>query len=149
MPDFSEETGHLIDPPSLNLSISPYRILYVEDNPQNQKLVEEVFTAQKDIHLKVLATAEDAMAYLGTHATDLILLDINLPGMDGWDMMKAMQADDALKQIPVVALSAQAMKTDIERGEREGFEAYFPKPINIVKLLELIQRVCQKQAGTL
>ncbi|NVK19689.1 MAG: PAS domain S-box protein [Methylocystaceae bacterium] len=147
--DTETSGGKAISLTSLTLPIKPYEILYVEDNPQNQKLVEEVFSTQEDVHFTVISTAEAAMNHLAQHVVHMILLDINLPGMSAWDMMVIMQEDDRLKHIPVIALSAQAMKVDIERGAQAGFKAYMAKPLNIAKLLEVIQHEAHTQAGSL
>jgi len=73
------------------------------------------------------------------HQPDLILLDINMPGMSGLEMLARLRADPATRSIPTVAISAAAMEKDIERATAAGFRRYLTKPINIVELIETIR----------
>ena len=70
----------------------------------------------------------------------MILMDINLPGMNGMEALKCLKASETTKKIPVIAISANAMKKDIDRALAAGFNAYLTKPIEMSKLLETIQR---------
>jgi len=72
------------------------------------------------------------------HKPDLILLDINLPGMDGFAVFEILRQREATKNTPVIAISANAMSKDIDRGLKAGFDDYITKPINVMKLLEVL-----------
>lgn len=119
-------------------------MLYVEDNPNNQTLVEEALSCIEGLKLKIERTAEEGLQYLKTAEVDLILLDINLPGMSGWEMMQVIREDEALRSIPVAALTAQAMEADMKRGKEAGFSAYLSKPIHIGELFAVIQEYSLK-----
>ncbi|MES2674269.1 MAG: PAS domain S-box protein [Pseudomonadota bacterium] len=113
-------------------------LLYVEDNPANLMLVEEIMAARADI---VLLSAEDG--YKGIDLArlsqpDLILLDINLPGINGMEVLKILGKDSITKHIPVIALSANAVPRDIEKGLRAGFFRYLTKPIKINEFLNAL-----------
>ena len=102
-------------------------ILLVEDHPMNRKLVRDILLFQFDVDEAV--SAEAAEEYLRTHRPDLILLDIQLPGMDGLSLMRLLKSDPATADIPIVALSAHAMNRDIELGREAGCVDYITKPI--------------------
>ena len=120
-------------------ALSPAKtILYIEDNPANLRLVEQVVSRQTPY---IFISAHDAL--LGLHMAeaqkpDLILLDINLPGMDGYKALSKLQAQEETRNIPVIAISANAMTRDVQRGVGAGFKDYLTKPINIEKLLAVI-----------
>jgi len=103
------------------------RILLVEDHPMNRKLVRDILLFQFEVGEAV--SAEAALDYLQTHHPDLILMDIGLPGMDGLTLTRRLKADAATADIPIVALSAHAMKRDIELAYDAGCVDYITKPI--------------------
>lgn len=102
-------------------------ILLVEDHPMNRKLVRDILLFQFDVEEAV--SAEAAEEYLQTQHPDLILLDIQLPGMDGLSLMRRLKANSATADIPIVALSAHAMTRDIELARQAGCVDYITKPI--------------------
>jgi two-component system cell cycle response regulator DivK len=102
-------------------------ILLVEDHPMNRKLVRDILLFQFDVEEAV--SAEAAEEYLRTHHPDLILLDIQLPGMDGLSLMRRLKAKPATADIPIVALSAHAMTRDIDLARQAGCVDYITKPI--------------------
>ncbi|WP_019568793.1 PAS domain S-box protein [Thioalkalivibrio sp. ALMg13-2] len=106
-------------------------ILYIEDNPANLRLVQKILDRRADIELLSVENAEDGLVLAGQERPDLILLDLNLPGMDGFEALQRMRADPVTRAIPVIAVSANAMKRDIERGMAAGFQDYLVKPINV------------------
>ena len=124
--------GHSVTarPPALNGA--PRRtLLYVEDNPANLALVEQLITRRPDL---ALISAVDGI--LGIDAARrfrpaLILMDINLPGIDGFEALRLLRADAQTATIPIIALSANAMPRDVERGVAAGFAAYLTKPIKV------------------
>lgn len=102
-------------------------ILLVEDHPMNRKLVRDILLFQFDVEEAV--SAEAAEEYLQTHHPDLILLDIQLPGMDGVSLMRRLKAEPSTADIPIVALSAHAMTRDIDLARQAGCVDYITKPI--------------------
>ncbi|MDT8403814.1 response regulator [Sulfuriflexus sp.] len=115
-----------------------YTILYIEDNPVNLKLVTQILGRRKYIHLSTAHTPGLGIELATARQPDLILLDINLPGMDGYQVMEVLKAEPDLKNIPVIALTARAMSRDIERGKAAGFREYLTKPINVAEFLGVV-----------
>ncbi len=113
-------------------------VLYVEDNPANLYLMQKIFTTRKDLVLLAAPSAELGLEIVRSRHPDLILLDINLPGMDGYQMLALLKADPALKFIPVVAVTANAMTRDIERGMAAGFSGFLTKPVDIEQLHKIV-----------
>ena len=113
-------------------------ILYIEDNPVNLKLMEDVLSHQAGTTMYAAHTAELGLTLAGQHQPDLIFMDINLPGMNGFEALAALRQDNKTKNIPVFALSADTMPHDIERGLKAGFNGYLTKPIIIGEILGTI-----------
>jgi len=111
--------------------IQQYSVLYVEDNPANLRLVEQLLRRRKDINMFSAETPEVGLELATEHAPDVILLDINLPGMDGFEVLKLLRASDRTAHIPVIAISANAMSEDIVKGEQAGFNDYLTKPLDL------------------
>ena len=103
------------------------RIAIVEDHPDNRLLVQMIL--QELYELAAYETGAEALAGLRQHKPDLVLLDISLPDMDGTDLLRLLRADAALRDLPVVALTAHAMSGDRERFLALGFDDYVTKPI--------------------
>lgn len=108
-----------------------HTLLYVEDNPANLLLVEFLIERRPDIRLLSAVNGVNGIAMARTTLPDVILMDINLPGISGIEVLKLLLADPATSHIPVVALSANAMPSDIEKGLATGFYRYLTKPIKI------------------
>jgi len=106
-------------------------ILYVEDNPANLSLMEMVVERIKGLTMISAHNAELGLELAVNNKPEMIILDINLPGMDGFAALKKLQEMDATKDIPVIALSANAMSKDIQKGVDAGFKQYLTKPIKI------------------
>jgi PAS domain S-box-containing protein len=115
-----------------------HTLLYVEDNPANLELVEELIARRPDLRLLSAADAETGIALARAYLPEVILMDLNLPGMSGIQAMKTLRADPATAHIPVVALSANAMPRDIERSLEAGFFSYVTKPIKVVQFMDII-----------
>ena len=114
-------------------------LLYVEDNPANMKLVVQIIDRHPGIRL---LTAEDG--YKGIEIArraqpDVILMDINLPGINGFEALKILRSDPATARIPVIALSANAMPRDIENGLKAGFFHYMTKPIMVNEFMKSLK----------
>lgn len=113
-------------------------VLYVEDNPANLYLMQKIFATRKDLVLLAAPSAELGLEIARSRHPDLILLDINLPGMDGYQMLALLKADPALKFIPVVAVTVNAMTRDIKRGMAAGFSGFLTKPVEIEQLHKIV-----------
>lgn len=114
------------------------RVLYIEDNKANLGLMRKVFSRQAHIALYEAESAEVGLPLAARVKPDLILLDINLPGIDGYQAIAQLREMDGLQHIPVVAVSANVMKGDAERGLHAGFNAYVAKPLEIRQFLSQI-----------
>ncbi|MDD2846135.1 MAG: PAS domain S-box protein [Rhodoferax sp.] len=114
-------------------------VLAIDDNPANLKLMAKVMCAHKNIHLLSAHTPELGIELAMAHRPNLILLDINMPGMDGYQVLEVLRADKELRAVPVVAVTANAMPHDIQRGKRAGFAEYLTKPIDISTLMGTIE----------
>ncbi|MFA7429700.1 MAG: PAS domain S-box protein [Rhodospirillaceae bacterium] len=115
-------------------------ILYVEDNPANRALMEDIIGETDGFALTCAESAEDGLVMAFAAPPDIILMDINLPGMDGFAALEALRADPRTWAIPVIALSADAMKDTVQRGEEVGFLAYLTKPVRLQALLDALER---------
>ena len=112
-------------------------VLVVEDNEKNMKLLRDVLQATG--HKVLEATdGEGALALAREHSPALVLMDIQLPDMDGVEALARLRADPVTAAIPVVAVTAQAMKGDRERFVAAGFDAYLSKPIDLDELLDAV-----------
>lgn len=119
--------------------MSAKRILYIEDNFQNKRLVRKILTSRGYEVLEAddgLTGVEMAVKEL----PDLILMDISLPGIDGVEATQRIKAKDGTQKIPVIALTANAMRGDRERFIAAGCDDYLPKPISTAELLAMIEK---------
>ena len=116
------------------------RILYVEDNPANVRLMQGIVNQLPDVALVTAHTGELGVEYARAESPDLILMDINLPGLDGIAALKRLREQVETRDIPVVAISANAMQRDVERARQAGFEDYLTKPVEVSKLLAIFER---------
>jgi PAS domain S-box-containing protein len=116
-----------------------HTLLYVEDNPANVRLMESIVSRLPDYRLLTAANAEDGLVLARTHLPDLILMDINLPGMSGYEAMKKLRETEETRHIRVLALSAFAMSEDSAKGKAAGFHDYITKPIDIERLSTAIR----------
>src|SRR5471032_1736057 len=110
-------------------------LLYIEDNPANLSLVEQLIQRRSDLKLLTAIDGHSGIQLARAYQPDVILMDINLPGVSGYGCLKILQDDAATAHIPVVALSANAMPRDIEKGVEAGFFRYLTKPINVVEFM--------------
>jgi len=117
------------------------RILVVEDNQKNMKLFRDVLNATGFETLEA-TTGKGALALAVEHVPALVLMDIQLPDIDGVDALARMRADARTAAIPVLALTAQAMHGDRERFLAAGFDGYLSKPVNIVELVRTVKHHC-------
>lgn len=121
-----------------------HRVLYIEDNPANLRLVSQILEKRSKVELITAFTPELGLELASAHHPELILLDINLPDMDGYQVLSVLRSLDAVKNTPVIAISANATSRDIERGIAAGFDAYITKPIDIRRFLETVDRLLEE-----
>lgn len=120
-------------------------ILVVDDNPTNLKLASALL--QSEGHEVVPAgDAEQAQALLSERVPDLILMDIALPGMDGLELTRRLKADPRLRHVPVIALTAFAMKGDEQKARDAGCDGYITKPIDTRAMPALVRQALQQAA---
>ena len=128
------------DSPTRPASEARQRILYVEDNASNLQLMDELLGTIGNFAMTSATTGAIALEMVRNEKPDLILLDINLPEMDGFEVLKRLQANPGTKDIPVIAVTAAAMPAEVERGLQAGFKEYITKPIDIATVLRAIER---------
>jgi len=121
-------------------------VLIVDDNEKNMKLFRDVLTATGFRTLEA-TTAGEAVDMASEHAPDLVLMDIQLPDLDGVQALRRLRADARTATIPVLALTAQAMRGDRERFLAEGFDGYVSKPVNVRELITIVRQHCEGRLG--
>jgi two-component system, cell cycle response regulator DivK len=121
------------------------RVLIVEDNEKNMKLVRDVLGAMGYTPLEA-TSAEEGLALAAAEAPALVLMDIQLPDLDGATALKRLRSDERTAGIPVLALTAQAMEGDRERFLAAGFDGYLSKPVDVDELMMTVQRYCDGSA---
>ncbi len=126
------------------MSLKGNTILVVEDNDANRKLCRDILQAFHST-VMVAESAEKGLELLKEQLPDLILMDIQLPGMDGYQATTTIKENPAWKDIPVVALTAYAMSEDEKRAQKVGFDGYVSKPYSISVLVDEIGRILQQQ----
>ncbi len=113
-------------------------LLYVEDNPANLALIEELMGRRGDLRLLTAVNGTLGLELARAYLPDVILMDINLPGISGYDALRSLTEDPATRHIPVLALSANAVPRDIEKGLEAGFFRYLTKPIRVREFMEAL-----------
>ena len=117
------------------------QILVVEDNEKNMKLVRDVLQA-KGYRTLEATTGGRAVELATEHGPDLVLMDVQLPDINGLEALGRLRADERTASIPVLAVTAQAMQGDRERFLAAGFDGYVSKPLDIVELVETVKKHC-------
>jgi PAS domain S-box-containing protein len=121
---------------------SGFSVLLIEDNLMNVELIKKAMKSRPAIEFLVAGTAEEGMTIAEEVCPSLILMDINLPGIDGITATTLLKKIDATRNIPVVALSANAMRDEIDRALASGCQAYLTKPVKLQELYEVIDKIC-------
>lgn len=116
-------------------------IVYVEDDPVNAHLMSEIINKLTNHHLVIAKTGKEGIKLILEQLPDLVLLDIGLPDMDGYEILEQMHSHPQAKKIPAIALTAKAMIDDVERGEKSGFDDYMVKPVRTDELLKSIEQI--------
>jgi signal transduction histidine kinase/ActR/RegA family two-component response regulator len=125
----------------------PRLILYIEDNPANLRLVQEIVGFRADLRLLSAPDGHTGLAMAHTQRPAIVLMDLNLPGMNGFEVLAQLRRDPDTAHIPALALTANAMPQDIERGLSAGFARYLTKPIDIEQFNEAIDGVLAQRAA--
>ncbi len=124
-------------------------LLYVEDNPANLKLIEQLIARRPDIRLLSARDGNLGIELARANQPDVILMDINLPGISGIEALKILREDPITAHIPVIALSANAMPRDIEKGLQAGFFRYLTKPIRVNEFMDTLDTALEFAAQQL
>ncbi len=128
-----EGSNSKIEIPVENGMYEKLTVLYIEDNPANMKLVAQIFSQRNYIKLITAHTPELGIEMALSFNPRLILLDINMPGLDGYEVLEIFKGKESLINIPVIAITANAMPHDIDRGKKAGFTDYLTKPLDVAK----------------
>jgi len=121
-------------------------ILYVEDNPDNRMLVRRILLSE-DYSLLEATNAADALETLKTAKPDLILMDINMPDMDGYTLTAKIKSMPGFEKMPILALTANVMRGDREKVLEAGCDGYIQKPIDFDELLREVERYTSRSAN--
>lgn len=119
------------------------KIVYVEDDPINAHLLSGIIDKMTNHNLMIARTGTEGLKLILHQSPDLVLLDINLPDMDGYEVLEKMRANPQTKNIPAIAITANAMMNDVDRGERAGFNDYMVKPVKAYELLKSIEVILE------
>ena len=125
---------------SADASSASHTLLYIEDNPDNLHLVEAIIGQYKNLHLLSAPNALIGYDLATSKLPDLILMDINLPGMNGLQAMKRLRSTPETRLIPIIALTSNSTQRDIEAGLSAGFDGYLTKPIKVSELMKTIDQ---------
>lgn len=142
-PGISEEVSHQQAIESVKTKTdkdeSEYNVLYIEDDEFNMELVQDILSVMlPEINLYEAENAEDGLEIISEEDIDLVLMDINLPGMSGYDALYKIKDNPGTEHIPVIAVSADAVKESVNKGKNHGFINYITKPINIEDFVDVI-----------
>lgn len=135
----------VIDSESLTVSPAVRRILLVEDHPTNAMLMQDILQ-HWGYHVHHVTDGLEAIAWLVNHPVDLVLLDIHLPGLDGFEVTRRVRAHPSLHHIPIIATTALAMVGDRDRCLAAGMQGYISKPIDYEELADLLAQYTQDEA---
>ena len=116
------------------------RILLVEDQEMNRDMLSRRLK-KRGYEVSIAVDGAEGVEKAKSESPDLILMDMSLPVMDGWEATRMLKADDATRAIPVVALTAHAMSTDKEKALEAGCDAYETKPVELPRLLETMEKL--------
>ena len=113
-------------------------VLYVEDNPTNMRLIEKIVARHPHIRLLTAVNGYNGIEIARSATPDVILMDVNLPDIGGFEAMEILRSDPTTRHIPVIAVSANAMPLTVEAGLKAGFFRYITKPIQIDEFMRVL-----------
>lgn len=126
----------------------PLTLLYIEDNLSNVKLIEHLLCDQPNIGLMTAMQGQLGIDLARKHTPDLILLDLHLPDLPGWEVLARLKADEVTRQIPVVIISADATPRQIERLMNAGARGYLTKPLDMTQFFQVVEETADSSNGT-
>ncbi|MBT4710817.1 MAG: response regulator [Alphaproteobacteria bacterium] len=129
------------------IEASHKRVFYIEDNPANIQLMKAIMAEAPNFELEVAKTAEMGLASIRKSPPDIVLMDINLPGMSGSEATRLLKQDPLTKDIPVIAISANALEVDTSAAKNDGFDRYITKPFKVPDVWRAIAEVTDRVAG--
>lgn len=135
----------LLETPLGSVGSKRHHILYIEDNPANQRLLQDLFEETDDVTLQCVHTAELGIELACSEVPDLILMDIDLPGMDGFQAQQLLKQNPLTAHIPVFGVSAGASPRDIRRAREAGFTDYMTKPLDLMVFLSRVREILEHQ----
>jgi CheY-like chemotaxis protein len=138
-----------LEAPRVQRGVLLRTLLYVEDNPANLKLIEQLIMRRPDIRLLTARDGSYGIELARANEPEVILMDINLPGISGIEALKILREDPITALIPVIALSANAMPRDIEKGLQAGFFRYLTKPIKVNEFMDTLDTALEFAAQQL
>jgi CheY-like chemotaxis protein len=118
-----------------------HTIVYVEDNPSNIAFMRELIEELSSIELITAPTAEIGLELIRSHKPDAVIMDINLPGMSGFEAVKRLREWPETREIPVIGLSAAALVKDLSRAKEVGFYRYLTKPVKVAELTDTLEEL--------
>jgi PAS domain S-box-containing protein len=137
-PELGVVAGEIIAAVAAKSMLAQRTLLYVEDNPANLALVEQLIERRPDIQLLTAINGHLGISLAREYQPEVIIMDINLPGLSGFGALRVLQEDAATRHIPVLALSANAVPRDIQKGIDAGFFKYLTKPINVTEFMDAL-----------
>ncbi|WP_230370666.1 ATP-binding response regulator [Paludibacterium denitrificans] len=129
---------------TLHTASHQYTVLSIDDNPVNLRLLTQIFSRRPNYHLVTAHSSDLGIELALAYQPNLILLDINMPGMNGHEVLRILKTQPTLKSTPIMAVTANALPSDIEKGLAAGFSDYQTKPINIHSFLQAVDRLIQQ-----
>lgn len=124
------------------------KIVYIEDNISNMTLVRKIIDLVDSIEMVGASTGAEGIELVRSTLPDIVLLDINLPDMDGFSVLRTLKEDSSTERIPVVALTASATRAEVLEGRKLGFDRYLTKPFNIKEFLDLLSNLAPTAEAT-
>jgi len=128
-------------PSPLATGTGRYKIVYIEDNPSNIAFMEDLVGELPSVELVTAPTAEIGIELVRAHRPDVVIMDINLPGMSGFDAMQRLREWPETRDIPVIGLSAAALQKDTKRASKAGFYRYLTKPVKVAELTSVLEEL--------
>ncbi len=119
------------------------RVLLVEDNPHNRKIFSGMLT-HSGFEVVEAEDGHQAIAEMARQLPDIVLMDLSIPGIDGWEVTRRFKADARTKAVPIIALTAHAMRGDEERARAAGCDHYLAKPVSPKKVVEEVRKLLPK-----